>query len=128
MLLSRHCAILIAEHFAATAQNVCARDMGVGRGEQGVLGPPWILKNFRKKVIFLVSSGKKNFTFGPPSRKILEKPLVTTPGKKIFPTPMAEDGAISDFFISSLLRDLRFWPVLELFRTEDNCCSYSCFQ
>ena len=39
--------------------------------------PPWNLKFLAKKVVFLVLSGKKNFTpFGPPLKKILKNPLV----------------------------------------------------
>jgi len=56
--------------------------MVVGRRGRGSRNP-WILKLSVKKVVFVVSSGKKiNFTtFGPPLEKIWKNPLVVPPGK-----------------------------------------------
>ena len=56
--------------------------MGVGRGGAERSLPPWILKILAKKVVFLVSSGKKQMLplLAPP-RKILEKNPSGSPWK-----------------------------------------------
>jgi len=54
-------------------------DMGVGGGSKA---PPWILEFLAKKVVFLILSGKKNFTaFGYPLEKNWKNPLVVPLGK-----------------------------------------------
>ena len=49
------------------------------------LGPPWILKILAKKVIFLVSSGKKQIS--APLEKFLKNPLVAPSWKISFRRP-----------------------------------------
>jgi len=67
-------------------------------GGQGDLGHPWILKILSKKIVFLVSSGKKtNFTtFGLP-RKILEK-SPSAPPEKSFRWPCPRRSPWSIYF------------------------------
>jgi len=59
-------------------------------GGRGTLAPPGFCKFQQKKVVFVVSSGKKtNFTsFVPPRRKMLEKSS-RAPWKKILPMPVS---------------------------------------
>jgi len=45
--------------------------MGIGRGGLD----PLDFENFSKKVVFLVSSEKKSFTFGPPLKNFVKIPL-----------------------------------------------------
>jgi len=68
--------------------------MGVGRGETR---PPWILKISAKRVVFLVSSGKKQISpLFAHLEKFWKNPLVPPPLGKILPTPMAQ-GLASDY-------------------------------
>ena len=63
--------------------------MDVGRREQGGLAPPWILKFSVKKVVFLISSGKKQITsLLPRPWKNFGKFPQWHPLEKILPTPM----------------------------------------
>ena len=57
-----------------------------GQGGQGPLG----FENFSKKIVFLISSGKKTdfTTFAPPG-KILEKSSSAPFVENLLPTPMA---------------------------------------
>jgi len=62
--------------------------MGVGKGGGGGKSH-WILKISSKKVVFLVSSGKKQFHhFWAPLEEFWKKTLVPSPLEKILPTPM----------------------------------------
>ena len=56
--------------------------MGVGRKGQGGKTPFWILKFSAKKVVFLVLSGKKQFSLLlAPLEKFWKNPLVAPLGK-----------------------------------------------
>jgi len=56
--------------------------MGVGSGDRGDLGPPWILKLLAKKVVFSISRGKNQISplLDRPWKTFLENPLLP-PGK-----------------------------------------------
>jgi len=72
--------------------------IGVGKEGRGCIGSPWSLKFLAKKVVFLVLSGKKNFTtFGPPLEKILKNPLVP-PLEKHF-TIVQVNGCINEILL-----------------------------
>jgi len=81
--------------------------MGVGRGD---LATPWILKISSKKVIFLISSGKKQITLLlSPLEKFWKNPLVP-PLEKILPTPVIQNMFVYiRFFIPNeyILLDVR---------------------
>jgi len=64
--------------------------MGVGRGAWEGQGTPWILKISEKKVVLLVSRGKKQISQFPPPRKILRKSFSSPPGKNFFRRPCVQ--------------------------------------
>jgi len=64
-----------------------APTIGIGRRAGGFA--PWILKFSAKKVVFVVSSGKKQISpFLPPPTKFFERSLSALPGKIVL-TPMS---------------------------------------
>ena len=77
--------------------------MGVGKGEKGGLAPPGFWK-FRKRVVFLVSSGKNQISpFWPPPRKILEKSPSGPLGKCLY------DARASVVVVTAPLLHAYYW-------------------
>jgi len=73
--------------FVTKAQNTTYNTMGAGRGGGG-FPSPWILKISAKKVVFLVSSGKKiSPLLASPWKNFGKFPWWHLPGKKSFRCP-----------------------------------------
>jgi len=64
--------------------HVASTYMGVRKGDSGGQAPPWILNILAKKVVFLVSSGKKQILLLlDPLDKFWKNPLVASLGKSV---------------------------------------------